>query len=531
MSRPVFPGRVVFDHLPKTAGTAINAWLLESLGTGCVTSNLRGKHREIIKEFGGAYSVISAHLTFLGEGLDPRYRYVCCVRDPIDRAVSWLYFIVKDHDKSQLPGLWEEMKELLDSEGELTGPSLGHIQNFYVEHFASIASAPGASEAEKLEKAVAIIDRYDVWGLYERLPEFLADFAAMVGLEEPKNIAKVRVTRDRPALEDVSPKLSNRLRELNALDMEFYSILRGRYMQSRKRWYRAGVTTSEWARFERSALTVGDATGKMCCEEVVGDLVVGEMISLGVRITNDSAEDWVGDLMHPINLSYRWLDQAGNIAVTNGERTAFPKNVLRAGASSTLRMGVKAPEHPGRYRLRAMPVQELVCWFDERGFAPLEFAITVVAPDHARHFPAQDVRLFSSVGRIVSQSRVTNNEEGLLLRGPHLALPAGTWRAVLSGHFRTTMGAFASRFTQWIRNQHDPFTFERTGIVVEVASGQKDGQVLAKHEVTGTRKSLCLEFELKTAATDLEVRVWVDEAAQARIHSLRIEPVHHGNWH
>ena len=106
VSLQAFPGRVVFDHLPKTAGQAVNAWLRSSLGAACVTTTLAGDHRELITRYGGEYSLISAHVTFSGEGLDPRYQYVTCLREPIDRAISWLFFVLNNHDTNTLPKLW-----------------------------------------------------------------------------------------------------------------------------------------------------------------------------------------------------------------------------------------------------------------------------------------------------------------------------------------------------------------------------------------------------------------------------------------
>jgi len=56
-----FNGRVIFDHLPKTGGQAVKAWLTNTLGTGTVTTNLIGEHRALIRRYGGAYAVISGH--------------------------------------------------------------------------------------------------------------------------------------------------------------------------------------------------------------------------------------------------------------------------------------------------------------------------------------------------------------------------------------------------------------------------------------------------------------------------------------
>ena len=93
-TRRVFPGRIIFDHLPKTAGMSINSWLIDSLGDGCVIPNLIGMHSDLIVSYGGLYSIISGHIHFSArEGLDPRYQYITCIREPIDRVVSWLYFV------------------------------------------------------------------------------------------------------------------------------------------------------------------------------------------------------------------------------------------------------------------------------------------------------------------------------------------------------------------------------------------------------------------------------------------------------
>ena len=87
LKKRVFPGRIIFDHLPKTAGMSINNWLFESLGE-VVIPNLIGQHSDLIRDYGGLYSVISGHIHFAAkEGLDPRYQYITCVRDPVERIV------------------------------------------------------------------------------------------------------------------------------------------------------------------------------------------------------------------------------------------------------------------------------------------------------------------------------------------------------------------------------------------------------------------------------------------------------------
>jgi len=230
-SKPqIFSGRIIFDHMQKTAGQAVNAWLAKNLGNGCVTPNLNGEHRYLIRRYGGEYSVISGHVHFEGNGLDPRYHYITCFRDPLDRAISWLYFVIKNHESTQLSGIWEGVERFISTDGEELEPKLsGYISNPYVEHFSKVISTAQRSGEQKLADALFAVEQYDVFGFYEELPVFLADVAALIGLPTPDNIERVNVTRSRPAIEQITPLLRKHLEELNALDLEFYRLLSERY--------------------------------------------------------------------------------------------------------------------------------------------------------------------------------------------------------------------------------------------------------------------------------------------------------------
>ncbi|WP_077177022.1 Wzt carbohydrate-binding domain-containing protein [Burkholderia cenocepacia] len=250
-----FSGRVIFDHLPKTAGQAINAWLVSTLGSGCAATSLNSAHRELIRQFGGEYSLISAHVSFQGEGFDPRYEYVTFLREPLDRAISWLFFVHQNHDANDLAALWHQTKEFIDSEGESSVSLLGQIVNPYIEHFCSVDPTPTSTDAERLAKALAVLEKYDLWGIYESMPDFLSDFAALLGAPAPREIAKVNVTLTRPSSTRASAQLRRRLEELNALDLEFYEIVRGRYAQERRRWQRPAVQVPAWTPIERLVAT------------------------------------------------------------------------------------------------------------------------------------------------------------------------------------------------------------------------------------------------------------------------------------
>jgi len=230
--------------MPKTAGQAVNAWLRSVLGTGCVTHNLIGKHRELIKRFGGEYSIISGHVEFLGDGLDPRYDYVTVIRHPIDRTVSWMYFVLNNHSDNDIPEFRAGVRAFIDSEGEE-----GHsyiVDNGFTHHLCSVEGGTQIEGDRRVDHALAILDQYALWGLYERLPEFVSDFSAYLQVPGPSQLGTVNVTRSRPKVAEISSRLRARIEELNAIDIALYERLCARYNETRKRWQRPSVFVSRW---------------------------------------------------------------------------------------------------------------------------------------------------------------------------------------------------------------------------------------------------------------------------------------------
>ncbi len=242
MRAKAFPGRVIFDHLPKTAGQAVNTWLRETLGDGCVTENLSGNQRELIQQFGGAYSVISGHVAFEGEGLDPRYDYVTLFRHPLDRAISWIYFVLENHGDQDIIKLRADVRAFLASQGEAGAL----LMERYVDHLCSVHAFSSPDPQKRIDHALSVLDEYAFWGLYERLPEFISDFAAFLQVPAPNQLRPVNVTVRRPRVDEIAPALRARLEEINALDIAFYESLQLRYSKARRRWQRPQVAVSNW---------------------------------------------------------------------------------------------------------------------------------------------------------------------------------------------------------------------------------------------------------------------------------------------
>ncbi len=528
--KQAFAGRVIFDHLPKTAGQAVNAWLRNVLGDGCVTDNLVGYNYDLIQQYGGKYSVLSGHINFLGKGLYPLYDYVTCFRHPVDRIISWIYFILENHADQDIVELRQGVKAFLDSNGNEGQDKI--YNNIFTHHLCSAIGYSPQNSEDQIECALSVLNNYALWGLYERLPDFIEDFANYLQVPVPAHLPQVNITAYRPKVTEISSDLRAKIEELNAIDIAFYKRLQERYDEDRQNWHRPAVTASPWLllkeppvkRFcdkdfillsyqqeggynvnQHSVLNfslefslfrpidelecgihIHDKTGKWAfginstlnqiligpliagrhrvCHSIISALPEGqydvgfafaektpsgqhdlawvdklgafqvslnripycvgyaslpaamnsvtlsdevvtlpkdgsgclhftseipllqinENFQLSITLVNQSQQTWVGTVLHPLYLSYRWLNEAGEVVVADGLRTKIPNGQLALGQQVEMTLSIQTPNQPGSYMLQVMPVSELYAWFDSLGFIPSLLPVEIISPTNIK---------------------------------------------------------------------------------------------------------------------------------------------------
>lgn len=85
-------------------------------------------------------------------------------------------------------------------------------------------------------------------------------------------------------------------------------------------------------------------------------------VAVEVLLSNASETVWPAAGPHPVHLTYRWLTEQGETALSDGLRTSLG-NDLMPGATVALQARLLAPPEPGIYRLQWDLVQEGVTWF------------------------------------------------------------------------------------------------------------------------------------------------------------------------
>jgi Wzt C-terminal domain len=341
--RRFFSGRVFFDHMAKTAGQAVNAWLRKALGVGTVTDNMIGSHRELINSYGGQFSIISAHIFFQnGEGLDPRWRYATIIREPLDRVLSWLYFVINNHAEADLPELHVASLRFLESDGDAVSDAIApQISNYCVEHFCRILGSGLEDDETRLENALRAIELYDVVGLHHKLPEFLQDMAALIGLAAPAALGAVNVTTKRPGVAAVSEAMRKRIVALNSLDIRFFEKVCTMVAARQVRVDRVmAPQASLWDPYDGAERRI----------LATPDLMVERLhLQNGTHVEHGSVMNFVVDF--ELHRTVECLEAGIHIFRPNGE-WAF-------GVNSTLLNQELRDMQPGRYRLIHHVIAEL----------------------------------------------------------------------------------------------------------------------------------------------------------------------------
>jgi hypothetical protein len=111
------------------------------------------------------------------------------------------------------------------------------------------------------------------------------------------------------------------------------------------------------------------------------ELPTGGVSVVPITVSNTGRLPWDSRATPPMLVSYHWLPIAGDGFVAfEGERTAFPEPVLPDG-TATVDVRVRAPRHPGRYRLEWDLVQEGLLWFSTEPGATRTMSLATVSGD------------------------------------------------------------------------------------------------------------------------------------------------------
>jgi hypothetical protein len=218
---------MIFDHVPKCAGSSVSVYLEANYAARDVF-NIRENCREeflmLPQRERNRYRLIKGHLARnLFDSVHRDTLKVTLIRDPVARVISHYHYVrtMPIHYLYEVVvggGLSIEEYFEMDPGQE--------VSNFYTRYFSGFSGADILRNPDAaVEVAVKnLLHGYDVLGLVERLDLFEAQLKGKAGLVGSLQPIKVNVTGRKPKTE--SQKVLNKAAEINVLDIEVYSSVK-----------------------------------------------------------------------------------------------------------------------------------------------------------------------------------------------------------------------------------------------------------------------------------------------------------------
>jgi hypothetical protein len=235
-------------HIRKTGGTSLGRALSNRFAEhDCLRMAHRPEHAA--RELDG-YRYVSGHvdLSVLGRFRTPPF-VVTCLREPIARALS-VYSYYRSYPLEHYAALVSDLGEdayrrreaaMRLARGHSLDDLIDRAPDVAREHFGSVqtralSGCPQDSTDERLDLALAALDRCGLVGLTERLDEMAHWLTCRLGWRElgPMPRENVSPTRLRP--DDLRPETLAVLRELTALDAELYRHAADRFARTVADW-------------------------------------------------------------------------------------------------------------------------------------------------------------------------------------------------------------------------------------------------------------------------------------------------------
>jgi hypothetical protein len=289
----------IFDHIPKTGGSAFKSVLEQIFGAENVSPAVSGRSELWAEQKYAGYRVITGHFHSpipRGDRTNRRAR-ITMLRHPVDRAISEYYYyrndvervewnrlaiLAKDHDLYCYAKLLEARKDMA-------------ISNFYSRRFASQLSRQLWGDRKVLQLAKAALARYDFVGIQENFVDSVDLFCCEFGLPPILETPRVNVTSSRTALQELDSTTYDQLVKMNRLDIELYEHALSRFQAKKRHVFHrlAGngasemslSEVSEWAQSRElnnsRSESFGDLSVEICSTTVVGRISGTQIIRPG----------------------------------------------------------------------------------------------------------------------------------------------------------------------------------------------------------------------------------------------------------
>ena len=230
---------LIFQHITKTAGTTLKRILAKQYyPKTIITLQKNLNHPDLndvlIDDFIAYPPHIKENIRFIRghfefgihRHLSRPYTYITMLRDPIERAISWYYFV------KQNPDSVDYQKFVVNSDGfeDFVRKGYGGT-NSMTRVLLTKEQLKGAADDEQcLQYAKSNLESYfAAVGIVEKFNESLILFKEVLGWKYLPVYIKENMTQKRPRKDDLSASTLETVREKNWADIELYNYVFGKF--------------------------------------------------------------------------------------------------------------------------------------------------------------------------------------------------------------------------------------------------------------------------------------------------------------
>ncbi|MGH6878681.1 MAG: Wzt carbohydrate-binding domain-containing protein, partial [Rhizomicrobium sp.] len=216
----------LFDHLPKTGGTALRFAFEDMFGRENVTQHLEGRSEIWAMQKFSGFRVISGHFLSLIPNDGGRRARLTVLRHPIDRAVSeyyyWRHHALEGGVDDKL-AQWAQRYDICDFFKARAESNETAATNFCTKHFAARISRDLVGDERLVALASRSLEKYDFVGIFEYLHDSVDMFCWQFGFPPVNRFPHVNVTQARISVADLDRPTLHRLTAMNDLDVRLYN--------------------------------------------------------------------------------------------------------------------------------------------------------------------------------------------------------------------------------------------------------------------------------------------------------------------
>ena len=227
--------RLLFLHIPKTAGTTIRKLIAEFLGEERVTPSLPTMFLDEALMRYADYAAVCGHFrSRQGQVLPTDRISITVLRDPLERFLSDYSFRKFDNDR-RLVDERVRMLDINDFVARLTDADMEelNLQTFLLFPLGT-DSRTVLSWQERTEAARRALERFSLIGVQEELDDFACMLRARFGRSDHEDLAFVNTSSRRIGAADLSRSSRRKLEKMLAPDNSVYAAAIARFRGLRR---------------------------------------------------------------------------------------------------------------------------------------------------------------------------------------------------------------------------------------------------------------------------------------------------------